>query len=359
MRASSAALLLLCACGSSAPAVIKTTSAPRPPSWTLKPPQGGGDLYFVGAIENAQTLDEGKESALARARAQAAQYLGVEITAAHESTMSSEVAENKAQDSVKTRATALIRNAVIADVYFEKISREAGATTIDRFDVWVLAKLPRAELEKEKDRQSSDAKAAMSTAVSRMGEARELERQGQMLQALLRYREVVAAAKGVPSTTETGDATHATARRLLHAAEDAAKEAQAKVRRALIVGSEAASGALTKAFSALGFTVKTRPGIDENSALAAARSDGTPWVIVSAEEHQPGGRVFNQVAARVALDVRALDARSGSVVASSQKQSKEVARTAAAAATAAAREAGLMAGKELAQKLVDKENESP
>jgi hypothetical protein len=70
----------------------------------------------------------------------------------------------------------------------------------------------------------------------------------------------------------------------------------------------------------------------------------------------PGGRVFAQVAATAALDVRALDARSGAVVASAQTQAKGVGRTPEAAQQAAASEAGLGAGNEVAAALVAKEN---
>ena len=90
--------------------------------------------------------------------------------------------------------------------------------------------------------------------------------------------------------------------------------------------------------------------------LALAKAQGMPWVIVVRATTTPGGPVFSQVAATAALDVRALDAQSGAVVAAAQRQAKGVGRTPEAAQQAAASEAGLGAGNDLAAALVAKEN---
>src|SRR5438105_4811789 len=233
------------------------------------------------------------------------------------------------------------------------MSRQAGATSIGKSDVWVLAKLSGSELEAEKQRQSAEAKVSLSNGLAWLREAKDAEREGRVVDALKLYRKAVEAAESTTQSVETGDAQIPNAGRLHQIASEAAKSAQGKARRAILVGSEAAMSALSQALAKKGFT--TRFGSDEEKALAAARSDGTPWVIVAREHHTPGGRVFSQVAAQVALDVRALDAKSGAVVASLSKQAKEVARTPEAAAQAAAHEAGLGAGKELAAQLVEKE----
>ena len=360
MRSRSSLLLaavlgLSAGCGGGAPSVIKTQSSPQLPGWVAKaPPRSSGDMYFVGATQNAETLDDGKAAALNKARGQAAEYLGVQITAVQDVVDSSNVAEQHNTDSVKARAAAIIKGATVEDVYYEKISRLAGATSIDRYDVWILAKLSRTELDAEKSRQASEAKISLQNAVAWLREGQDFEKQGQVVEALVRYRKAEAAAGTTTASTETGDAQLPNAGRLHQVASEAAKAAQNKARRAILVGSEAAMSALSQAFAKRGFT--TRFGSDESAALATARSDGTPWVIIAKEQHTPGGRVFSQVAASVALDVRALDAKSGAVVASASKQAKEVARTPEAAAVAAAREAGQSAGKELATQLVDKES---
>jgi hypothetical protein len=91
--------------------------------------------------------------------------------------------------------------------------------------------------------------------------------------------------------------------------------------------------------------------------VGEARAQGVPWVIVVEATTTPGGKVFTQVAATASLDVRALDTRSGDVVASAQKQAKAVGRTPEAAQQAAANEAALEAGKDLASALVAREGE--
>ena len=321
-----------------------------------KAPSSGDALWFTGAKDGAPSLEDGKASALEAARSQAAQYIGVEISAEHRDVMSTEEAENMARDTVKSRATAMVRSAELADFYWDRISREVGATTVDRYDVWVLIKLPRAEVEKERQRQAQEQQQAAAAGVARYRQGRDQEKQGNLLAALIRYRDALAKARSVSGSTATGDAQIATASALLEKAQDAANAAQGKVRRAIVVGPDWVAGAVTEALSKQGFTAQTQAAASEGAALAQARAQGTPWVIVVRATTTPGGRVFSQVAATAALDVRALDAQSGAVVASAQKQAKGVGRTPEAAEQAAANEAGVGAGTDLASALVAKEN---
>ena len=346
---------LALACGAEKPAV-KTSSSPRPPAWLAKAPSSPEALYFSGAKEGAASLEEGKASAFESARSQAAQYIGVEISAEHHDVMSTEEAENKARDTVKSRANAMLRSAELADVYYERISREVGAGTIDRYDVWVLLRLPRAEVEKERQRQAQEAQQTAAAALARYREGRDQEKQGNLIAALVRYRDAVGKAKDVAGSTPTADREIATAAALLQKAQDAASSARGKARRAILIAPPWVAGAVMQALAKQGFAAQTQDGSSENAALAQAKAQGTPWVIVVHATTTPGGPVFAQVAATAALDVRALDARSGAVVASAQKQAKGVGRTPEAAQQAAANEAGLGAGNDLAAALVAKEN---
>jgi hypothetical protein len=347
---------LALACGGEKPAV-KTSSSPRPPAWLAKAPSAPDALYFSGAKEGAASLEDGKASAVESARSQAAQYIGVEISAEHRDVMSTEEAENKARDTVKSRANAMLRSAELTDVYYERITREVGAGTVDRYDVWVLLRLPRAEVEKERERQALEAQQTAAAGLARYREGRDQEKHGNLIAALARYRDAVGKAKEVAGSTATGDQETATASALLQKAQDAANAAQAKARRAIVVAPDWVAGAVTQALSRKGFNAQTQSDASEDTALARAKAQGTPWVIVVRATTTQGGRVFAQVAATAALDVRALDARSGLVVASAQKQAKGVGRTPEAAQQAAASEAGLDAGNDLAALLVAKENE--
>ena len=345
----------LCACGGEKPAV-KTSSTPRPPAWLAKAPSSPDMLYFSGAKEGAASLEDGKASATESARSQAAQYIGVEISAEHRDVMSTEEAENMARDTVKSRANAMLRSAELADVYYEKISREVGAGTVDRYDVWVLLKLPRAEVEKERQRQAQEAQQTAAAGVARYREGRDQERKGNVIGALVRYRDALAKAKSVPGSTATGDREIASASALLQRSQDAASAAQGKARRAIVIAPPWVAGAVTQALAKQGFSAQTQGETSESAALAQAKAQGLPWVIVVRATTTPGGPVFSQVAATAALDVRALDAQSGAVVASAQKQAKGVGRTPEAAQQAAASEAGLGAGTDLAAALVAREN---
>lgn len=349
------AALLLAACGGEK-AAVRTSSSPKPPAWLAKAPASAETLYFSGAKEGAPSLEEGKASAIESARSQAAQYIGVEISAEHRDVMSTEEAENMAKDTVRSRANAMLRSAEVADVYYEKISREVGAGTIDRYDVWVLLKLPRAEVERERQRQAQEAQQGAAAGVARYREGRDLERQGDLIGALVRYRDALAKAREVAGSTPTGDREIGTASALAQKAQDAASAARGRARRAIVIAPDWVAGAVTQALAKQGFTAQTPSGTSEHAALAQAKAQGTPWVIVVHATTTPGGKVFAQVAATAALDVRALDARSGAVVASAQKQAKGVGRTPEAAQQAAASEAGLGAGNEVAAALVAKEN---
>ena len=350
-----AVAVLAAACGGEKPAV-KTSSSPKPPGWLAKVPTSSEALYFSGAKEGAGSLEEGKASAVESARSQAAQYIGVEISAEHHDVMSTEEAENKAKDTVKSRASAILRSAELVDVYYEKISREVGVGTVDRYDVWVLLRLPRAEVEKERQRQAQQAQQTAAAALARYREGRDHERQGNLIAALMRYRDAVAKARDMAGETPTGDREIGTAAALLQRAQDAANAVQGKARRAILVAPDWIAGAVTQALAKQGFTAQMQGETNESAALAEAKAQGMPWVIVVHATTTPGGRVFAQVAATAALDVRALDARSGAVVASAQKQAKGVGRTPEAAQQAAASEAGLGAGSDLAAALVAKEN---
>ena len=352
-----AALLLFGAACGGEKAAVKTSSAQKPPAWMTKAPVSSEALFFTGAKEGAASLEEGKAAAVESARSQAAQFIGVEISAEHRDVMSTEEAENMARDTVDSRASAMIRSAEVVDVYSEKISREVGAgTVVSRFDVWTLIRLPRAEVDAERQRQAQEKKDAAVAALARFREGGDEERRGNLLAALSRYRDAVSRSQGLPPSTPIADAAISSAGALTERAQDAAVALQGRVRRAIVVAPDWAAGAVAQALAKQGFAAQMLREGAEDAALTRARAEGAPWVIVVRATAAPGGSVFSQVAATAALDVRALDAQSGAVVASAWKQAKAVARTAEAARQAAAIEAGLGAGSELAAALLAKEN---
>ena len=352
-----AVLSLALACGSSAPAVIKTTSVPKPPGWLTKPPQAPDALYFSGMKEGAESLDDGKDAATDRARDEASKFIGVEVSSLHTDVQSSDLgAESQSvNDTVKSRAQALIRSAEVADVYWEKNSRSAGATTIDRYDVSVLIKLPRAEVEAERKRQADEAKSTAVSMLARFRDGQAQEQQGASVAALVRYRDVVKQLAAVGRDVQTGDAQIGTAGQLRSLAQDAAARVQQKARRAVVLGPDMAIGPLTAGLSKKGFSAQAERA-SETDALAGARNGGLPYVIEIKMNVAPGGQVFQQVAANVSLDVRALDSQSGAVVASVQKMGKGFGHNQDEAARKGAEDAGVGAGAELANALIAKES---
>jgi len=355
LRAQWLTVLLIGGCAAEAPSVVKTASAPRPPPWILKVPQRGDTLYFAGAREGASSLEEGTDAAMQVARAHAAEFIGVQVSSEHRDVMSTDVASDEVRDTVQGRATALIRHARMSDVYYEKYSRKAGATAIDRFDVWVLIELSRAELEAERARQQQEAKTTAEVALARLRDAEAAERSGNVIAALARYREVVAQTAPLARDVEIAGAQIHTSGQLQVVARDALAKAQAKARRAVLVAPDWASAGVVQGLSARTFVTVPRPAGSERDALDAARTQGIPWVIVVTGSTAPGGRVFNQTSATASLDVRALEAPSGAVAASVVRSERGFGRTAEAAQQAAANEAGTKAAADLADALVAKE----
>ena len=362
LRASLAALCgLSVACGAPPPSVIRSTSNPKLPAWLNRPPSEQGVMYFMGAKPGAETLEDGKTAAMDKARGEAAKYIGVDVSSEFSSTASTDAGSDSfsATDVVKSRTMALIKNAELVDVYWEKNSRIAGASTIDRWDVSVLLKLSKGDLDGERKRQEDEARSLANSMMSRFQEGRAAEAGGQPLLALQRYRDVVSQLKTTAKTVDTGDAVLKNVGALYLAAQDAAKKVQDKARRAVLIGPDLIAGPLTQGLSKKGFSASQRPGLDQGAAVAAAKSEGLPYVIVVKSTTVPGGQAFGQVAAQVSLDVRVLDAQSGAVVASTQKSSKAFGKMPEAAERAAATEVGVAAGSELGALLVAKETPNP
>lgn len=353
----SALALTLAACGEPPPSVIRTSSSPKAPAWLSRPPTEPGALYFMGAKPSAESLDEGKTAAMDKARDEAAKYIGVNISSEFTSTASTDAGRDQtsATDTVNSRTAALIKNAELVDVYWEKNSRIAGATTIDRWDVSVLMKLNKADLDAERKRQEDEAKATATAMLYRYREGQQLENQQKPLQALVRYRDAAAQLKGIGRSVVTGDPVITTAGSVLQAASDGASRMQQKARQAIVVVPDALAGALSQGLSKKGFSANARPGLNEAGAVQAARTEGLPYVIIVKFSTSPGGQAFGQVAATVTMDVRALDAASGAVVASTQKTAKAFAKQPEAAERAAASEAGVGAGSDIAATLVARE----
>lgn len=313
-------------------------------------------LSFTGAREDAASLEEGTDAAMQAARAHAAEFIGVDVSSEHTDVMSTQIGADGAQDTIKSRASAVIRNARLADLYVEKYSRKAGETTVDRYDVWVLIQLSRAELAAERVRQQDELRAKATAALRQLHEGEARERAGNLLAALARYRAAVAQLQPLPRQIDLADAQLRTSGQVLQSAQDAAASAQARVRRALLVGPEWIARPIVQALSVKGFTAETHATGSLRDALDTARAQRVPWVIVVTGNSAPGGRLFSQMAATASLDLRALDAQSGAVAASQVKQGKGFGRTAEAAKEAATQQVARAAGSDLADALMAKEN---
>ena len=125
------------------------------PKWVTKVPSDREHLYFVGINTGAQTLEDGKRSAVKQAIA--------ELTEQFETRSNTRFRERKTEletkvlDEIESYSGKVrIKGTLLKDWYFEK-------TKDDRYDVYVLIQYPKTELEREKTRIQNEGAEKIAT----------------------------------------------------------------------------------------------------------------------------------------------------------------------------------------------------
>ncbi len=366
MRVLQAIAFVIATACASAPEVVHKNSASQPPKWVVVPPQDGQFFYFVGAKSGAASLDEGKAGALAAALAQASQFIGVKIVAEGSYTQSTEDAENRARSDVHTSTGGQLRSAQIADVYFESMSRVVASGEIDRFDVWVLAKLPKAEAQAERDRQAKEKAAHVEAALGHFEQGRATH---DAKLAVFHFREAKRELAAVDDAVDLNRSGFATSRDLSGALDLALSASVGAQRRTAIVFTETSlgqhsadavsAGRISEILAGRGFSVMPPLEGDAGNvavATALAKQSGARIALLVTASAARTGTVFGtQAAVTATVQVRAIDAQSGEVLAQSDKQGRGIKGDANVAAHEALKQAGEQAAGELAQALLSRE----
>lgn len=156
------------------------------PAWIDRLPTSGEFMYVMGIRSGAPTIEAGRSEATHQAVDQLANYLGVRLQSKLHVFMTD--VETRIQDELKaTTEKVELRGGLIHDSYWEQTSKGT-------YDVYVLLRYPRAEIEKEQARLAKvlAEKAALAQLGLRL--ASEAELRGDISGALSAYATVLASA---------------------------------------------------------------------------------------------------------------------------------------------------------------------
>ena len=188
-RAISCGVIALSLLGFMALVHVATTtavSAKDKPSWIERLPISNEYIYVMGIRSGAPTLEAGRSGAVRQGIGELTSYLGVRMQSTLKIFMTD--LETKVQDEMKaTTERVELRGGLIHDWHVER-------TAQGTYDVYVLLRYPRAEIEKEQGRLAKMLAEKAALAELGMRQAAEAERQGDVIGALSGYTTVVGSA---------------------------------------------------------------------------------------------------------------------------------------------------------------------
>jgi len=135
--------------------LLLISCAAKRPGWIRSIPQDEQYFYAVGIKTGASTLEEGKRSAVQQAVTELVEHFELQSSVKYEERKTE--LETKVMDEIRSLSgNVKIKGSLISDWHFEK-------TGDGRYDVYVLLRYPRVELEKERARQQSEATEKISS----------------------------------------------------------------------------------------------------------------------------------------------------------------------------------------------------
>jgi len=131
--------------------IIRETSSSGKPKWIETPPRENETLYFVGIKTSAETLEEGRNAALKDAMSKISDFMGCKIESLFKDYISE--IEQKQMQQIKSTSSSTVKFAQVVDSYYEKMARIEKNFKIEKYDVYVLVKFSKAEVQAEINRQ--------------------------------------------------------------------------------------------------------------------------------------------------------------------------------------------------------------
>jgi|YNPMSStandDraft_2_1061718.scaffolds.fasta_scaffold00038_26 hypothetical protein len=158
----------------SSPKIVEK-SAPKPPEWILKGKTDATFMYFVGMAEQQPSLGNAKKAAVSEATKALIDYIGIRVTRKLSYKATGSEADNvstlqqQIQESIEGKGNAKV-SVEVEDTYYEKYSD--GSYTL-----YVLVKLPKKWIEKERERQQKLIEQQRSIAKKYLSDAQTLTQQ--------------------------------------------------------------------------------------------------------------------------------------------------------------------------------------
>lgn len=163
------------------------------PKWVTKIPSDREYLYFVGINTGAQSLEDGKRSAVKQAIAELTEQF--EIRSNTRFMERKTELETKVLDEIGSYSENVrIKGTILKDWHFEK-------TRDGKYDVYVLIQYPKAELEREKTRLQNEAAEKVSLVRKALKQGETARRSGDVKAA---YTAFMSALKGAGEAEDTG-----------------------------------------------------------------------------------------------------------------------------------------------------------
>ena len=186
-------------CGGASQVIETEPSRPEPPAWISRLPSQPDYFYYLGVADRAESLEYGKQRALAQAMSQAASFIGVNLESELNVLDSTNRPNPEVRENLRVTSSGTIAGLEVVDEYHVKTSRRGGSLYETFYDVYILTRIGKDDAEAEKRRQSGKARDRMALAERLYGGARrDLAggRSGEAARALEQARALVVAAEG-------------------------------------------------------------------------------------------------------------------------------------------------------------------
>jgi len=131
--------------------VLVYNSENKPPSWITAIPEEKKYFYFSGTSSDTGSFDSGKKEAVNDALSQVVSTIGITVTSSstYEERYFAEQYQIALQSELLTEGKAMLQDAEVQEIYYEKWERPDGSTF---FRVWLLLKYSKDDIKKEQER---------------------------------------------------------------------------------------------------------------------------------------------------------------------------------------------------------------
>lgn len=212
--------------------IIKETSQPTKPGWLSQLPRDDVFFYYIGSNTGAKTLADGENAARKDALVKVAEYLGIDINAQLDMTMTE--TDQSVKEQLKTKTDALISQAAIVDSYHEKTIRTTHDFKKEMFDVYLLLKYPKEEARKELIRRETETRNKAQAAFNLYQSGKVQESQGNYRQARQFFHEGMDILSQIPTVVSLDQPEVDNTRELASLLKSEERNAIANLRRVVV-----------------------------------------------------------------------------------------------------------------------------